>query len=327
MISDNLIDSIKDNDFQELALQFYEYQSKKNPVYREYLQLLGKADTKVSAIEDIPFLPISFFKNKVVKSGSWSSAHKFYSSTTTGMDPSIHYIRDLDLYQQICRHSFRSSMGLEASEYVWVGLLPSYLDRQNASLVHMVSHFMDISEEQDEHHFYLLDFRELFDQLNIFRKQNKKVILVGVTFALIDFAKNFQGEFENLIIIETGGMKGRGSEPVRAEIHDFLRRKLKPSAIGSEYGMTELMSQAYLLDDEYFTCPQSMKVLPRDITDPLSKAKYGKTCCLNIIDLGNVHSCCFLATDDLGVVEKNGKFKVLGRLDHAEIRGCSLMYV
>lgn len=326
MIKDDLISTIKSNDFETLALHIFRDQAQNNKVYNTYLNLLGCDIQLIDHIEQIPFLPIRFYKSKVIKTNEWEEEKIFRSSTTTSSTPAKHYIKDLSLYESLCAFSFESSLKRDARDYTWIALLPSYLERDDASLVHMCKYFMEQSKLQNQHYFYLDDFEALHAILMHKKEQQKPVILIGVTFALLDFAEQYSGKFPNVTIIETGGMKGRGEEPIRQEIHHTLKTQLQPKAIGSEYGMTELMSQSYLLDDEYFTPSSALKVLPRDITDPLSIGEYNRTACLNIIDLGNMHTCSFIATDDIGKVRKDGKFQVLGRLDYADVRGCSLMY-
>ena len=325
MLHADLISSIKDNGFDQVALQIYRFQSQENPVYKKFHDLLGIDPEHINSLEEIPFMPVTFFKHNVVKTGQWQSQKEFHSSTTTGSDPSIHYVKDIHLYEHITQHCIYSSIGVNVKDYTWIGLLPSYLERQNASLVHMVDYFMR-SSSQKEKYFYLFDHDKLFKQLKQLKEKGEKTILMGVTFALMDFAEKYEISMDHLTIIETGGMKGRAREPLRNEIHDLLKKKLSPHAIGSEYGMTEMMSQAYMLNNEYYNAPSTVRIYPRDITDPLKEGKYGKSACLNIIDLGNIHSCSFLATDDVGIVKTNRQFKVMGRLETSEIRGCSLMY-
>lgn len=314
--------SVNNRNFNALALNIFQYQSKNNEVYAQYLKLIGKSTDSISHYSEIPFLPISLFKTHIVKTGSFEAEHIFESSTTTGTTPSKHHINSIKDYHKNCLNIIENRMGL-LSEYEIFGLLPNYLERKNSSLVSMIKFLMEHNDQPLN--FYLYNFEELHRKLN---KTPRKIILFGVSFALLDFAKEYPQDLDNLTIIETGGMKGRKEEITKLELYQILQKAFPSSTIISEYGMTELLSQAYSDEDGLYSCPPWVKVLPRADNDPFSKDMMkGHTAALNIIDLANVNSCCFIATDDLGRVYEDGRFEVTGRLDQSDIRGCSLMAI
>jgi len=315
-----------EGEFESLALKMFRYQLRYNRIYQKYVNLLEVQPENVEQIEDIPFLPISFFKTHQIVTGARpGNAIVFRSSGTSGQQPSQHIVFDEKWYRSNALRCFWHAFSFELADAYFLALLPSYLERNDASLVHMARFFADGSLPLDDH-FYLDDFRALDSVLNRLQTEGNPVILMGVTFALLDFARAHPGSFSNLTVIETGGMKGRGPELVRAKLHEQLAEGFSGSSIRSEYGMTELLSQAYWKNG-VFRCPPMMRVFPREIEDPLQVAGWQKTAALNIVDLANIDSCAFLASDDLGRVREGGKeFEVLGRLDAAEIRGCNLMY-
>lgn len=280
----------------------------------------------VENLDQIPFLPIGMFKNhRVITGPSDESEIVFRSSGTTEQKPSQHFVASLEHYHKMCQQCLAHSLRISAGDYYWLGLLPSYLERQDASLVYMAKYFAGLGRPLPEH-FYLHDAEGLHRQLRDLMQSGQPAILLGVTFALLDFANEFPGDYSQLLVIETGGMKGRGHELIRTELHRILHAAFKGADISSEYGMTELLSQAYWQGDRFWS-PLSMRVFPRDMNDPLQSGGWDSHAALNIIDLANIDSCSFIATDDLGQVEKGGrKFDVFGRLDEAELRGCNLMY-
>jgi hypothetical protein len=309
--------------FEKMALEIYRYQLRENAVYQQYCQLINK--TQASRLEEIPFLPIQFFKSHTVVSDKRSVKITFTSSGTTSSVVSKHVVTDLDVYNQSLDHSFKKTYG-EIKDYVVLALLPHYLDRTGSSLVYMAQRWINASQRV-ESGFYLNDLAALSKVLKSFKNSNQKVILIGVTFALLQLAEEYAMPLDHVIIIETGGMKGMRKEIVKPELHHILKTAFTEASIQSEYGMTELLSQAYASDGINFTTPPWMKVSTRDTNDPLSGIEDGKTGGLNIIDLANYNSCSFIATQDLGKSFTDGRFQVLGRFDHSDIRGCNLMAV
>lgn len=309
--------------FDQIALDIYRYQYKENPIYHRYCNLIKKTD--VSILEEIPFLPIAFFKSHQVKSNTQSPEITFTSSGTTSSIVSKHHVTDLEVYNRSLDQSFKTTYG-SIKDYVILALLPHYLDRTGSSLVYMAQGWINKSK-RPESGFYLNNISELARVLKGFENSGQKVILIGVTFALLQLAEEYAMPLKNVIIIETGGMKGMRKEIVKPELHHILRTAFPYASIQSEYGMTELLSQAYASDGINFTTPSWMKVSTRDTNDPLSEIACGKTGGLNIIDLANYNSCPFIATQDLGKSFKDGSFQVLGRFDHSDIRGCNLMAV
>lgn len=309
--------------FNEIALKIYKYQSEMNPVYSKYQDLLKIDHQDVRNILEIPFLPIEFFKTYRVISGNKKNVQIFMSSGTTQSRPSRHYIPDVGIYKTASLKAFELFFG-EADQYTFLALLPSYLERNESSLVFMVNEFMKLSNKPCNG-FYMNDYESLLKTLDLLIKKGEKVILFGVSFALLEFAEKYQPDLNNIIVIETGGMKGRREEIPRDELHLILKDKLNKKEICSEYGMTELLSQAYSLNDGVFTTPPWMKIFTRDISDPFRLLPVGEQGALNIIDLANIYSCSFLATSDLGRLISPEKFEVLGRVDNSEIRGCNLL--
>ena len=310
--------------FDELALELFHWQAQQNPIYRTYLSYLKINPATIKNIEQIPCLPIEFFKYHRVLSGNHAKALQvFESSGTTGQTRSKHYEPDVAWYHNVCYSIFNQQWG-KIQDFHIFALLPSYLERQNASLVSMADYF--IRQSQSSHSgFYLNDFPRLVDEMEKARKTERKVLILGVTFALLDLAEQFVLDWPEVIIMETGGMKGRRKELTRAEVHQIITKKLRVSAVASEYGMTELLSQAYAKQAGQFSSPHWMKVLIRDIYDPFTYLENGKQGGVNVIDLANVDSCAFIETKDLGRILQEGYFEVLGRYDNSEIRGCNLM--
>ena len=317
------LNDINVENFENIALEIFNYQYRNNRLYQEYTDAIGRSPSEVNAIEKIPFLPISFFKTHKVITGNWTEhALLFESSGTTGEVTSKHYVYDEQLYEQSLLKGFKQFYG-SPSDYAILGLLPSYLERKTSSLVHMARVLM-----RESNHtacgFYLNEWDKLAAILQQLENEQQPTLLLGVTFALLDFAERHSINLKHTIVMETGGMKGRREEWTRAEVHSYLKKQLGLQQAHSEYGMTELLSQAYSKDDGVFYPSDTMKVLINDINDPLEVQRTG-TGVLNIIDLANVHSCSFIATEDIGTVNSNNSFEVLGRMDHSALRGCSLM--
>ncbi|WP_396602926.1 acyl transferase [Algibacter sp. R77976] len=309
--------------FEDLALQIFKFQFENNRVYRSFCDLLYKHPSEVKTLKDIPFLPIQFFKTRDVLSSKTPVERIFTSSGTSGTETSKHHVTDLNIYHQSYTKGFEQFYG-KIEDYVVLGLLPSYLERDGSSLIYMVDSMIKTSQHP-ESGFYLNNLSELKDTLIKLDAEGKKVLLIGVSFALLDLIESFQFKLKNTIIMETGGMKGRRKELIREELHNTLKKGFGVDHIHSEYGMTELLSQAYSKGDGIFNCPPWMRVLTRDTEDALTLQNTGKTGGLNVIDLANINSCSFIATQDLGTTNNNGSFEVIGRFDNSDIRGCNLM--
>jgi phenylacetate-coenzyme A ligase PaaK-like adenylate-forming protein len=310
---------LKPSEFDALALDVFRYQYNNLPLYKQFADALQKTPERVTTIEQIPFLPIHFFKTHPITS-SPASLH-FESSGTTGQVNSKHYVADADLYHRTSKASFEHFFG-PLTDYCILALLPSYLERGNSSLVYMVQTFMTDSGHSGNG-FFLHDFSTLQQTLLQLESKKQKTLLIGVTYALLDFADACPMPLQHTLIMETGGMKGRRAELTREEVHHQLQQAFSVDRVYSEYGMTELLSQAYSTGNGLFQTPAWMKILMRNSHDPFEISRFGKGV-MNIIDLANVHSCSFIATDDIGDATENG-FYVFGRLDHADIRGCNLL--
>lgn len=311
------------SEFETASLEVFKFQFENNPVYRSFCDLLYKHPSDVKTIEDIPFLPIQFFKTHQVLSNRNPIEQVFSSSGTTGTLTSQHHVTDLNIYEQSFRKAFRQAYG-DIKDYVILALLPSYLEREGSSLIYMVKDFIEHSSHP-ESGFYLHNLTDLRDILTALDSQNKKILLIGVSFALLDLVELYQFQFHNTIVMETGGMKGKRKEIVREELHHTLKQGFGVETIHSEYGMTELLSQAYSKGNGVFECPGWMRILVRDPEDALSILASHQTGGVNIIDLANYHSCAFIATQDLGKVLPNQRFEIIGRFDTSDIRGCNLM--
>ncbi|UUC45934.1 LuxE/PaaK family acyltransferase [Flavobacterium cerinum] len=310
-------------EFEKTTLKVFRHQYDNNSVYRDFCTFLKKDKTNVKQIKDIPFLPIQFFKSHEVLSSTDPAQTVFTSSGTTGMSTSKHFVTDLRYYEESFRLGFSQFYG-NIEDYVVLALLPSYLEREGSSLIYMVDDLIERSNQPDSG-FYLNNYDELIQKLITLDNQGQNIVLIGVTYALLDLIEMHSFELKNTIIMETGGMKGRRKEIIREELHDILCKGFGVSEIHSEYGMTELLSQAYSLGDGVFECPPWMDVLIRDTEDALSYIENGKTGGINVIDLANINSCSFIATQDLGKKYPNQSFEVLGRFDNSDIRGCNLM--
>lgn len=309
--------------FNETALAVFQYQAINCPVYKSYISHLNVDPATITEVSEIPFLPISFFKTQAVLSDQREPAVAFTSSGTTGMVQSRHLVTDLSLYEQSFNQAFQQFYG-DPKDICILALLPSYQEREGSSLIYMIDALIEQSEHADSGYF-LHNRDDLYQTLNRLKNSNQKTILIGVTYALLDFVEQFTIDFPDLIVMETGGMKGKRKELVREELHAILQKGFGVDSIHSEYGMTELLSQAYSYGNGVFKSPQWMKVSLRDTNDPLSPAAQGKSGGINIIDLANLNSCAFLATQDLGKLSADGSFEILGRFDNSDIRGCNLL--
>lgn len=315
------ISSVKQ--FEKMALKVFRFQYDNNAVYREFCDLVHQDKHSVKSLGQIPFLPIQFFKSHDVVSTIDEPQTIFTSSGTTGSITSRHLVTDVSLYEQSYQQAFSQFYG-NIEDYTVLALLPSYLERQGSSLIHMVEDLIQLSNNSDSG-FYLNDYDALVSKLLEQEHDDKNVLLIGVTFALLDLIEKQNFNLKNTIIMETGGMKGRRKEMIREELHEILTKGFGVKAIHSEYGMTELLSQAYSLGEGIFECPSWMQIHIRDTEDALTYISNGKTGGINVIDLANINSCSFIATQDLGKKYDNGSFEVLGRFDNSDIRGCNLM--
>jgi Acyl-protein synthetase, LuxE len=313
--------------FEDKAMDCFHFQYRENEVYRQFADLTGVLPYEVRTLKEIPFLPIRFFKSHEVKSGIFEPEAVFESSGTTNTVNSRHFVKDLGLYRRSFLAGFTQYYG-NPVDWCILALLPSYLERQNSSLVLMADELIKLSGHPDSG-FYLNQFESLKDTLEKLEKQGKQTILLGVTFALLDFSAACPMRLDHTIIMETGGMKGRKKEMTRDEVHDQLKKQFGVSRIHSEYGMTELLSQAYSQGEGLLSTPPWMKIMLRAEDDPLTIVdKSGRELSsglINVIDLANRYSCSFIATDDLGVKLSDGRFEIIGRLDNSDLRGCSLL--
>ena len=312
-----------DYEFEKACFDLLKIHYDLNPVYRSYCNLINKSPESINSIREIPFLPISFFRNHQIKIFSEKPKLVFKSSGTTNNNLSKHFLKNDINYKKSFSKSFELFYG-KPSDWTILALLPDYHKRGNSSLIFMVNDLIKQSKSF-ESGFYLNDYKKLYKLLLNLESRNQKTILIGVSFALLNFIEQKKIKLSNTLIIETGGMKGKRKELIRNELHNKLLRGFGVKTIHSEYGMTELLSQAYSNNNGLFKCPPWMKVLSREVDDPLTICEFKKTGGLNIIDLANSESCPFIATDDLGKVYSSGKFEVLGRFDHSDIRGCNLL--
>jgi phenylacetate-coenzyme A ligase PaaK-like adenylate-forming protein len=311
--------------FEKIALKVFRFQYDSNDVYREFCQLLNVEKHQVKSLEQIPFLPIQFFKSHAIVSNTHPAQETFTSSGTTGMVTSKHLVTDISLYEESYRQGFSQFYG-NIEDYTILALLPSYLEREGSSLIYMVNDLIQRTNNPDSG-FYLNQYDELIKKLIDLDDSGKNIILIGVTYALLDLIEVQQFQLKNTIIMETGGMKGKRKEMIREELHEILCKGFGVSTIHSEYGMTELLSQAYSLGNGVFECPPWMQILIRETEDALNYVANRKTGGINVIDLANINSCSFIATQDLGKKNPNNSFEVLGRFDNSDIRGCNLMVI
>jgi phenylacetate-coenzyme A ligase PaaK-like adenylate-forming protein len=311
------------SEFKKLALEIFNFQYDNNNVYQRFCSYLGKSKSNVTAMEEIPYLPIEFFKSKRVLINNQKPQIVFESSGTTGQYVSKHYVANLSIYQKSYLKTFEYFYG-NIADYCVLALLPSYMEREGSSLIYMVKDLIEKSRNPKSG-FYLDNKSDLLKTLQDLDDSANKNILIGVSYALLDISESHSLHLKNTIIMETGGMKGRRRELVRDALHHILKNNFGLDTIHSEYGMTELLSQAYSKGNGIFNCPPWMRVSIRETEDPLTAEPYGKIGGINIIDLANIYSCSFIATQDLGRVYKDGSFEVLGRFDHSDVRGCNLM--
>lgn len=310
-------------DFERTALDVFQYQYQNNALYQQFVNLLGISPEGVKQLEAIPFMPIQFFKQHQIQTEQWIAEEVFTSSGTSQQVTSQHFVRDLSWYQQHAYAAFEEVYG-PLQDYVVLALLPSYLERQGSSLVFMVEQFIQHSQ-QEASGFFLYNTKELLQTLATCSQKGQAVLLLGVTYALLDLAEAHPQPLQNTLVMETGGMKGRRQEQTKQAVHQQLQEAFQLPAIHSEYGMTELLSQAYSTGQGIFYPSRLMQVLVRETTDPLSYVPNGRIGGLNIIDLANLATCSFIATDDLGKKQENGSFEVLGRFDASDLRGCNLL--
>ncbi len=310
-------------EFDELALEIFRYQASSCKPYSQYIEMIGINSGSISRPEEIPFLPVSLFKSREIISGKFPVQKVFTSSSTTGMTPARHFVTDLDIYEQSFGRSFRLFLG-QPSEFTILALLPSYLEREGSSLVYMAERLIKDSKKKFSG-FYLYNYSELHSTLCDLRATSQKSILLGVSFALLDFAERFPVYFPELTVIETGGMKGRGLEITREVLHSKLKSGFGVEKVWSEYGMAELMSQAWSQGDGLFRTPPWMKIQIRDLSNPFRRVKDGVKGGINIIDLANINSCSFIETEDMGMKEAGNLFSVLGRIQNSELRGCNIL--
>lgn len=316
--------NINASNFNEMALNLFKFQSKNNLIYQKYLAYLGINVNDVKYIEEIPYLPISFFKTQQVTTGKFIPQTVFKSSGTTGQTRSSHNIDDLQIYKKVSKMIFEGIYG-PLSDYIIVALLPSYLENKDSSLVYMVNYFIELTRHPSSC-FVTLDSADFVKKVYD-NRGSKKFLLLGVTYALLDLGSRISFSIPEAIIMETGGMKGRGEELARIEVHALLKSFFQTKEIHSEYGMTELLSQAYAQSEGIFKVPFTMKVFTREINDPLSLNDQKSQGALNLIDLANIDSCAFIATEDIGTILDCGTFIVNGRIDNSDIRGCNLLSI
>jgi hypothetical protein len=313
---------LEPSELNAFCLELFHFQAENNPVYHQFIKAIGKSTTATD-LSEIPFLPISFFKTHKIISGNSQPAEVFFSSGTTGTEQSQHFVADPSFYLENTVRNFGYFYG-HPSEYTFLALLPGYVDRPGSSLIRMVDHFITLGSGG----FYPDDHAGLLNAIEIASTGNKKIILWGVTYALLDFAEYIQKNDFNLpqvIVMETGGMKGKRKEMIREEVHKTLMASFKTGFIHSEYGMTELFSQAYSPGEGLFHSPPVMKILTRNVTDPMDILPAGRSGAINIIDAANVDSISFIATDDLGKIHDDESFEILGRTDNSDVRGCNLL--
>lgn len=310
-------------EFEKITMKVFRYQYENVPVYQSFCQLLKRTPKEVKSIQTIPFLPIQFFKSHKILVKDQQEKEVFTSSGTTGMQTSKHFVSDLSTYEQSFRLAFSQFYG-NIEDYCVLALLPSYLERDGSSLIYMVNDLI-VSSQHAESGFYLNNYQELASKLKKLDESGQNILLIGVTYALLDLIELEQFQLKNTIIMETGGMKGKRKELIREELHTILCNGFGVTTIHSEYGMTELLSQGYSLGNGIFECPNWMQIVIRDTEDALSLLENGKTGGINVIDLANMNSCSFIATQDLGKKYDNQTFEVLGRFDNSDIRGCNLL--
>ncbi|SHJ14835.1 Acyl-protein synthetase, LuxE [Mesonia phycicola] len=324
-LEDKIFQIQNEHDFLQTSLEVFQFQYQKNAVYKKFCNLLHIHPQEVNTLEKIPFLPIEFFKKEKILSSTNPIQETFTSSGTTGTLTSKHLVTDINIYEKSFINAFQQFYN-PISDYVTLALLPAYLERKGSSLIYMANYFIEHSKHP-ESGFYLNELDELATLLKKLDQEGKKILLIGVSFALLDLVEKYNFQLKNTIIMETGGMKGRRKEMIRKELHQLLSNGFGVNKIHSEYGMTELLSQAYSKGDGVFNCPKHMKLLIRDTEDALSYVQDGKTGGINVIDLANLNSCSFIATQDLGKKIDKNSYEILGRFDNSDVRGCNLMVI
>ncbi|CAM3317200.1 acyl transferase [Aequorivita lipolytica] len=322
MLEKNIFNIKNSEDFERIAIEVFRFQYENVSVYKDFCNLLSTNISEVKSIIDIPFLPVQFFKNHKVIAKDFTEETIFTSSGTTGSITSKHFVTDLKIYEESFQKAFTKQYG-EPKNLKILALLPSYLEREGSSLIYMVEKLIEESNNSNSG-FYLYEMDALIEKLEMLEKSGEKTLLIGVSYALLDLIERRNFQLKNTIVMETGGMKGRRKEMIKEELHEILKKGFGVDKIHSEYGMTELLSQAYSGGDGIFKCPPWMKILTRDTEDALSYT-FGKTGGINVIDLANLYSCSFIATQDLGKTFADGTFEILGRFDSSDIRGCNLM--
>lgn len=323
MLKNRIFNINNSQNFNSIALEVFRLQAKENAVYRKFISYLNVDVDSVKELKDIPFLPIQFFKSHKIVTGDNKEQEIFLSSGTTGMSQSKHYVTDLEIYEESYTKGFEYFYG-NIEDYVVLGLLPAYLERNGSSLIYMVDDLIKKSKHP-ESGFYMNDHDKLVENIIRLENRKQKILLIGVSFALLDLLDDYNLDLRYTTIMETGGMKGRRKELIREELHNEFTKGFGVDAIHSEYGMTELLSQGYSKGNGIFNCPPWMKILTRDTEDPLSYLDNGKSGGINVIDLANINSCSFIATQDLGRLYADESFEVIGRFDNSDIRGCNLM--
>jgi len=306
----------------DLILEVFQHQYSNNSLFYEFVKT-SRGNLSPKSIDELTFLPIEFFKSHQITSSKGKVENVFKSSGTTGNNASAHHIYDLNWYQKVARRIFEKEYGI-IEDFEILGLLPSYLEKGDSSLVYMVQHFTEISNTQNP--FYLHNHDEFYDRLKVLAAKELPIIVFGVSYALLDFAEKYCSLYNQLIFIETGGMKGRRKEMIKEELHTRIQRSFPNSSIQSEYGMTELLSQCYAKDGIFFNPSDTIQIELTEVNDPRTKVKPGRTGRINIIDLANIESCSFIATNDLGKMNNEGQFQIMGRVDNARLRGCNLLY-
>ena len=323
MLREDIFKITSELEFNTLALRVFKFQYEANAVYQKFCKLLDKHPSNVNSLRDIPFIPIEFFKSHDILSSKEPIVKTFTSSGTTGSQTSKHFITDLTIYEDSFNIAFQEFYG-NPEDYAILALLPSYLERDGSSLIYMANNLIADSKHPKSG-FYLHNLEDLAQTLKALDANGQKTLLIGVSFALLDLVDAYSFQLENTIVMETGGMKGRRKEMIREELHEILSKGFGVNNIHSEYGMTELLSQAYSNGQGVFNCPKHMKILIRDPEDALTYLNKGKTGGINVIDLANLNSCSFIATQDLGKQISETDFEILGRFDHSDVRGCNLM--
>ncbi|MBX2894636.1 MAG: acyl transferase [Cyclobacteriaceae bacterium] len=314
--------AVNANSFEDIAIRLFRLQAENNPVYKQYLKNLKVKPDLIKHLNQVPFLPIAFFKTQTIQTGNWNAETEFSSSGTTGLQTSRHLVANLNFYLQHTVKTFEQFYG-PLQQYHVLALLPAYLERKGSSLITMIDHFIRGSESEHSG-FYLYNHDELARKIEALQSGSRKILLWGVSFALLDLADKFELDLSKALVMETGGMKGRRQEITRQELHTFLNQRFNTAVIHSEYGMTELLSQAYSTGSGYFRLSPWMRVMVREINDPFNYVK-GKAGGINVVDLANFSTCAFIETQDLGKTIEPGEFEILGRIDNSDMRGCNLL--